>query len=79
MNTNNLIPVDLNTEYKFVTKEQLIMAEHLHTKGFELFIEGPYDCGYHDKQYCYVWAVKEGVKNGLQKLDGCGYNVHIQS
>ena len=60
----------------YITKEQRLQAEHLVTKGFETYIEGPYYCKYHDKNYCYIWAVKLGTSRTPLRIDGRGFNIN---
>ena len=59
---------------EFITHEQRVVAEHHLSKGSEIYIEGPYNCSFHNKQYGYVWVA--GKK--LIKLDGRGYDVKMQ-
>lgn len=58
----------------FITYEQKRVSEYHLTKGANVYIEGPYNCNFHNKQYGYVWVV--GKK--LLKLDGRGYDVKMQ-
>lgn len=58
----------------FITNEQKTVAEYHLLKGSEIYIEGPYNCSFHNKQYGYVWV--SGKK--LLKLDGRGYDVKMQ-
>ena len=58
---------------EFITNEQKVVAEYHLSKGSEIYIEGPYNCSFHNKQYGYVWVV--GKK--LIKLDGRGYDVKM--
>ena len=60
----------------YITNEQRLRAECLVNKGFETYIEGPYYCKYHGKNYCYVWAVKLGTSKAHLKIDGMGYNIN---
>lgn len=59
---------------EFVTNEQKVVAEYHLLKGSEIYIEGPYSCKFHGKDYGYVWVA--GKK--LLKLDGRGYDVKMQ-
>lgn len=45
MNLNDMQKVDFDKEYTYVTHEQLVMAEHLYMKGFELYVEGHTNVG----------------------------------
>lgn len=59
----------------YIPNEQRVQAEYLVKQGFETYIEGPYPCKYHGKLYCYIWAVKLGSSEKIQKIDGRGYNI----
>lgn len=59
---------------EWVTSEQKVVAEHHLSKGSEIYIEGPYNCSFHKKQYGYVWVINKR----LLKLDGRGYDVKMQ-
>ena len=58
----------------FITSEQKAVAEYRLSKGSEIYIEGPYNCKFQNKQYGYVWV--SGKK--LLKLDGRGYDIKMQ-
>lgn len=51
------------------------MVDHWLSKGSKIYVEGPYMCSFHKKQYGYIW-VSTGTR--LLKLDGRGYDVKIQ-
>ena len=68
INNNGMFP-------DWITNEQKIVANHHLARGCEIFIEGPYTCSFHKKQYGYVWV--SGKR--LLKLDGRGYDVKMQS
>lgn len=59
---------------EFITHEQKVVAEYHLSKGSEIYIEGPYNCKFHNKQYGYIWVLDKK----LLKLDGRGYDVKMQ-
>lgn len=70
-----MIEIDSQHNFpEFITHEQKVVAEYHLGKGSGIYIEGPYNCSFHKKQYGYVWV--SGEK--LLKLDGRGYNVKMQ-
>lgn len=59
----------------FITNEQKCVSERHLTKGAEVYIEGPYNCSFHKKQYGYVWVY---TGKSLLKIDGRGYDIKMQ-
>lgn len=49
---------------------QQIMAEHNRRKGYDLFIELYSD-------YCYLVCIKEGVRNGIKRLNRTGHDTYV--
>ena len=74
MKTMTQIQIEkLNADW--LTTEQKGMCDYWLQKGAEVYAEGPYFCGFHKKEYGYMW-VDTGKK--LMKLDGRGYDVKMQ-
>lgn len=69
MNTNKLEKL-VSTEDARLTVEQKVMAEYNVKRGFEAFIE-------HYSDYTYVVLIKEGVRNGVKRLNRTGHDVYI--
>lgn len=61
-------------ELDWLTEEQKVMTTHWLSNDAEVYIEGPYMCSFHKKEYGYVW-ISAGKR--LLKLDGRGYNVKM--
>ena len=53
-----------------LTSEQQVMAQYNAGKGFEVYLE-------EYSNYCYVVLVKEGVRNGIKRLNRTGHNTYI--
>lgn len=77
MNLNKLKQVT-SFDDSFITIEQRIQSEYLASKGFETYIEGPYGCSHTGKEYCYIWAVKEGARNGVKRINSLGYDSYVK-
>lgn len=60
---------------EWLTNEQKGMCTYWLKKGAGVYVEGPYMCSFHKKEYGYIW-VDTGKK--LLKLDGRGYDVKMQ-
>lgn len=69
MNLNNLEKLT-NIEDARLTVEQKHMAEYHMNKGFEAFIENYSD-------YTYVLLIKEGVRNGIKRLNRTGHDTYV--
>ena len=69
MNLNNLEKLN-NIEDDRLTVEQKHMAEYNMSKGFEGFIENYSD-------YTYVVLIKEGVRNGIKRLNRTGHDTYV--
>lgn len=59
-----------NIEDARLTVEQKHMAEYNMNKGFEAFIEDYSD-------YTYVVLIKEGVRNGIKRLNRTGHDTYV--
>jgi hypothetical protein len=69
MNLNNLEKLT-NIEDARLTLEQKHMAEYNINKGFEAFIEDY-------SNYTYVVLIKEGVRNGIKRLNRTGHDTYV--
>lgn len=69
MNLNNLEKLT-NIEDVRLTVEQKHMAEYNISKGFEAFIEDY-------SNYTYVVLIKEGVRNGIKRLNRTGHDIYV--
>lgn len=69
MNINNLEKL-INIEDARLTVEQKHMAEYNISKGFEAFIEDY-------SNYTYVVLIKEGVRNGIKRLNRTGHDIYV--
>lgn len=69
MNLNNLEKLT-NIEDARLTVEQKHMAEYNINKGFEAFIEDY-------SNYTYVVLIKEGVRNGIKRLNRTGHDTYV--
>lgn len=74
MNLNDLKETKTFDE-TYIPHEQKVMGEYLVQQGYQTYIEGPYMCSYHKKQYCYIWAVGNLSGTNIKKIDGRGYNI----
>jgi hypothetical protein len=69
MNLNNLEQITNPKDARF-THEQQVMVECNISKGWVAYIEEYAD-------YTYAVLVKEGVRNGVKRLNKTGHNVQI--
>lgn len=69
MNLNTLEKLT-NIEDARLTVEQKHMVEYNIKKGFEAFIEDY-------SNYTYVVLIKEGIKNGIKRLNRTGHDVYM--
>lgn len=69
MNLNNLEKLT-NIEDARLTVEQKHMTEYNINKGFEAFIEDY-------SNYTYVVLIKEGVRNGIKRLNRMGHDTYV--
>lgn len=69
MNLNKLEKLT-NIEDARLTVEQKHMAEYNINKGFEAFIEDY-------SNYTYVVLIKEGVRNGIKRLNRTGHDTYV--
>lgn len=69
MNLSNLEKLT-NVEDARLTVEQKHMVEYNIAKGFEAFIEDY-------SNYTYVVLIKEGVRNGIKRLNRTGHDTYV--
>lgn len=69
MNLNNLEKLT-NIEDSRLTVEQKHMTQYNINKGFEAFIEDY-------SNYTYVVLIKEGVRNGIKRLNRTGHDIYV--
>ena len=69
INLNKLEKLESSKDSR-LTNEQQVMMDYNLKQGFEAYLEEYSD-------YCYLVLVKEGVKNGIKRLNRTGHNVHV--
>jgi hypothetical protein len=69
MNLNSLEQITNPNDARF-THEQQVMVEYNMKRGYDAFIENYSD-------YTYAVLVKEGVRNGVKRLNRTGHDVQI--
>jgi hypothetical protein len=69
MNLNNLEKIEDCFDPRF-THEQQVMAEFNMKNGYEVYVEEYQD-------YCYAVLFKEGVRNGIKRLNRTGHNTYV--
>lgn len=69
LNLNKLEKLQ-NSEDSRLTGEQKIMVEYNIKKGYQAFIDEYSD-------YTYVILIKEGVSNGIKRLNRTGHDIYV--
>lgn len=70
INLNEMIKLEA-LDGNFLTKEQIVMGQANMNKGFEAYLERYSD-------YSYLVLVKDGVRNGIKRLNKTGHDVYVQ-